>query len=348
MLKKEEIEIIKRYIDGAANEDEATWVESLFSEGEDNISLYHYLENDWKMMVDDKTLSEIKFEHLLDKVHHKIWKTDRAKQRRPLQRFMRIYMKAAAILLLPLIIAGGLVYTMFLEKPDNISANQVVNYSLFAPMGSRISFTLPDGTHGMLNSGSTLSYSLPFTNNRNLKLDGEGWFDVAHDENHPFSINTMNSRIKVLGTVFNVRSYPDDKYVEVVLQNGKVEFEDNINKEIVTIRPSERLVFQDGSISTSVTDPSKYRAWTEGMLVFRDEPMDEVARRIERWYNVKVILADASLEKYSFHATFTDDKLEDVLYCLSMTSPITYKIRKQTLMPDGSYNKALVTIYMKK
>jgi len=75
--------------------------------------------------------------------------------------------------------------------------------------------------------------------------------------------------------------------------------------------------------------------------------MVEVARRIERWYNVKVILADKELEKYSFRGTFEDDKLEDVFRLLAMTSPIKYKITPRTLLPDGSYEKEIVTVSLK-
>ena len=79
----------------------------------------------------------------------------------------------------------------------------------------------------MLNSGSKLSYSLPFNNNRQIKLEGEAWFEVNHDEDHPFEISTGNSTVKVLGTSFNMSAYPAENYVEVVLQKGKVEFLDN-------------------------------------------------------------------------------------------------------------------------
>jgi ferric-dicitrate binding protein FerR (iron transport regulator) len=107
------------------------------------------------------------------------------------------------------------------------------------------------------------------------------------------------------------------------------------------------LVFQNGNISKSVTDPAKYNAWTEGKLVFRGDPMAEVARRIERWYNVKIELGDKELEKYTFRATFQDDTLEDVLRFLSLTSPIRYSITPRELMQDGTYRKEKVTIYLK-
>jgi ferric-dicitrate binding protein FerR (iron transport regulator) len=199
----------------------------------------------------------------------------------------------------------------------------------------------------MLNSGSYLSYSLPFINNRQIKLEGEAWLEVTHDEEHPFEVSTINSTVKVLGTSFNMSAYPAENYVELVLQEGKVEFQGNKGDKKVIMAPSERLVFHNGNIIKSVTDPAKYKSWTEGKLVFRGDPMTEVARRIERWYNVKVELADKELEKYSFRATFQDDSLEAVLRLLSMTSPIRYKITPRELLQDGTYKKEEVTIYMK-
>jgi transmembrane sensor len=345
-LKNNDFDKIERYINGEANSKEVALVESLFLNGEENITLRSLLKEKWELMLSENARSEVNLNHLLDSVHHTIRKNDALQSQKALRKFARIYMKAAALLLLPLMIAGGLMYN-YLNRDNKIPLNQEVSSSIYAPMGSRVSFRLPDGTTGMLNSGSTLSYSLPFTNKRHIILEGEGWFDVAHDTDHPFEVKTINSTIKVLGTRFNVSSYPEENYVEVVLQQGKVEFDNNLNNEKVIINPSERLVFQNGSINTFLTDPSKYNAWTEGMLVFRDDPMKEVARRIERWYNVKVVLADKSLEKYSFHATFIDDTLEEVLSCLSMTSPITYSIKKPEMLKDSSYTKTVVTIFMK-
>ena len=298
-------------------------------------------------MVRDTSPSEVNLNHLLDRVHHIIRKNETLKRQKPFQKIIRIYMRAAAILLLPLLIAGGMVYS-YLSNHGKITADQRVSSTIFAPLGARVSFILPDGTTGMLNSGSHLSYSLPFTNNRQVKLEGEAWLEVKHDQDHPFEISNGNSTVKVLGTSFNMSAYPAENYIEVVLQQGKVEFLDKKGNEKVTMLPSERLVYQNGNIIKTVTDASKYNAWTEGKLVFRGDPMAEVARRIERWYNVKIQLADKELEKYSFRATFLDDTLEEVLRCLSLTSPIRYKITPRELMPDDTFKKQEVTIFMKK
>ena len=319
----------------------------MFLDGENNSTFRHLLEKDWDILLRDSALSEVNLNHLLDKIHHQIRRNENQKKKTILRRFTRIYMKVAAILLLPLLIAGGLVYNykIYHGKP---TINRQTGVMIYAPMGARISFDLPDGTTGMLNSGSKLSYYLPFTDSRRVKLEGEAWLEVNHYKDRPFEVSTGNSIVKVLGTSFNVSAYPEENYVEVVLQDGEVEFLEKTGSDKVTMLPSERLVFRNGNISKSVTDPSKYNAWTEGKLVFRGDQMAEVARRLERWYNVKVDLADRQLEKYSFRAIFLDDTLEDVLRFLSMTSPIRYSIAPSELMQDGTYKKEVVTIYLKK
>jgi transmembrane sensor len=343
MLKQEDIDKIERFIDGQANDSEKAWVESLFLNGEDNYTLRNSLEKNWIKMLSEESHAEVNLSHLLDRVHHVIRKNEIMKRQKPLQKLIRIYVRAAAILLFPLLIAG-LIYSYLGSK---VTTEQSVSSSIYAPLGARVSFKLPDGTSGILNSGSHLSYSIPFTNHRQIKLEGEAWFEVNHNEDHPFEISAGNSTVRVLGTRFNMSAYPEENYIEVVLQQGKVEFLDKKNDKKVIMLPLERLVFQNGNISKSITDPTKYNAWTEGKLVFRGDPMAEVTRRIERWYNVKVNLADKELENYSFRAIFLDDSLADVLKLLSMTSPIRYRITPRVLMEDGTYKKEEVTIYLK-
>lgn len=345
-LEKTDLEKLERYIDGQADDIEKAWVESLFINGEDDDTFRSLLEKDWNLIPDDSSPSNADLSNLLDRVHHIIRKNEQLKKETRFYRFTRMYMKVAAVLMFPLLIAGSLGYIYMNNKSQQVK-ERPSNCKIYAPMGARVSFHLPDGTVGMLNSGSSLSYSLPFSNNRQIALIGEAWFEVNHDVKHPFEITAGTSTVKVLGTKFNMCAYPADHFVEVVLKEGKVEY---LNKEILkkaVIYPSERLVFQNGKISRSVIDPSKYNAWINGELIFKGDPMIEVARRIEYWYNIKVKLHDKELEKYSFRATFKDDNLEEVLRFLSMTSPIRYQITPRKLMSDGTYDKEKVTIYLK-
>jgi transmembrane sensor len=345
MLKESDLTKIEHYLNGTADKKEKEWVESQFSKGEDNLSFRNYLESDWENTNPDKSQYEINLNHQLDRIHHLIRKKESMENQKPLRKVISIYTKAAAILLLPLLLTGAIAYTLMSGK--NKSGSESVSTSIFAPLGSRVSFKLPDGTTGMLNSGSHLSYSIPFNNDRRVDLDGEAWFDVFHDEKKPFEVTAGSAKIKVLGTSFNLSAYPVDNFVEVVLQEGKVEFTNDANGEKFIVMPSERLISNNGVVSKTITDPEKYNAWTQGKLVFRGDPMKEVARRIARWYNVEVELADQKLERYSFRAIFVDDSLEEVLRYLSMTSPISYKIAPRELMKDGTYKKEVVTFYLK-
>jgi ferric-dicitrate binding protein FerR (iron transport regulator) len=341
-LKQTDFEKIDRYIKGVANDSERNYVESLFLDGETNLYFSNCLNKDWEQLLKENSSPEVNLSQILDRIHHIIRKKEIEKRQKPLQKIIRGYMKAAAILLIPLLVSGTLYY-FYQSGKYKTGTDQMSASMIYAPMGSRVTFNLPDGTKGMLNSGSHLSYSLPFTDNRHVALEGEAWFEVVKDEDHPFEISAGNSSVKVLGTSFNLNAYPAENYLEVVVQEGKVEFLEN--KERVTVVPSERLIVQDGKTFKFVVDPSKYNAWTEGKLVFRGDPMAEVARRIERWYNVKINLASQELEKYSFRATFQDDSLDDVLRFLAMTSPIRYKISPRILTPDGTYKKEEVSIY---
>jgi ferric-dicitrate binding protein FerR (iron transport regulator) len=346
ILKEHDLEKINRYLDGTADAGENDWVESLFAHGEDNLSLKYLLENEWHKLLKDSNTAEPDFSRVLDHIHHLIRIQENRKRKKTIQRIFRIYARVAAVLLIPVMIAGGLLIMnrALFVKPVS---EQMVTSSIYAPKGSRISFTLPDGSSGMLNGGSKLTYNLPFSSDRKLKLEGEAWFDVVKDEKHPVEITAGSAKVKVLGTSFNLMAYPEESYLEVVLKTGKVEFQADSTRVSMEMQPSERLVYTKGEISRWLTDPDKYTGWTKGRLVFNKDPMAEVARRIERWYNVTVILADKALEKYSFRGTFEDDSLEEVMRLLAMTSPIRYKISPRKLLPDGTYEKEKVTIYLK-
>jgi ferric-dicitrate binding protein FerR (iron transport regulator) len=342
-IHKDDFEKIDRYVRGEANESERAYVEALFPVGENNFYLRQRLEEDWDSIKSEDN-SHIKFnlDNFLDKIHHEIRKNESARMQSPMQKFVRLYSKIAAIIVFPLIIAGGIFYSQLSFKYKYLTSQQASS-DIYAPLGSRVSFSLPDGTKGMLNGGSTLTYSTPFSENRKIKLKGEAWLEVKRDEKHPFLIRAGNSLVKVLGTSLNVSAYANEDYIAVVLKEGKVNFTVKEGYKEIAMLPTERLVLRKGQLSKDIVDPSKYSAWTEGKLVFRSDSMVEIARQIERWYNVKVTVSDKKLEKYTFRATFQDDKLEDVLKYLAMTSPISYKIIPGKII-NGTYQKQEIII----
>ena len=199
MLNSKESEILELYINGLANTDEKRYVWSLFSKGEDNNLLRYALEKDWNTMLDNPEESDADFDKIFSQIKNRIRKNEYQKRKKLISRIYRIYIKVAAILLFPLLIAGTVLY-FFSGNKFLTPTNQEASANIYAPLGSRVTFTLPDGTSGMLNSGSSLSYSLPFNSKRRVKLEGEAWFEVMKDEVHPFEISTGNSIVKVFGT----------------------------------------------------------------------------------------------------------------------------------------------------
>jgi transmembrane sensor len=346
MLQQSDIEKLDRFSRGLSDPEEELYIYSLYSDLEESRSLEEHLHSGWIEYLKDHPARPEELTWLLDRIHHIIHNRERRKEQTMIRKLYRWYSLAAAILLIPFLIAAGF-WLAGREGDQKMLSEQRMTSNLVAPMGSRIAFTLPDGTKGWLNSGSAMAYSLPFSDQRKVTLIGEAWFEVARDEKNPFEITAGNSKIRVLGTKFNVNAYPAEKYVEVVLDEGKVEFSCPGISVPVVLKPDERLVYRNEKVNLSMTDASKYAAWVDGKLVFRGDPMAEVARRLERWYNIDVEIVDKDLETYTFRGTFQDDSLAEVLRLLSMTSPIRYKISERKALDDGTFEKEKVLLYRK-
>ncbi len=345
MIRKSDIEKLDRFRRGLSDRAEKQSVYSLFSKNEENSDFRQHLLKEFDDHLKNNKEEDHHLSYLLDRIHHLIHNKENKKKSPAARRIYRWY-SAAAMLLTPILIAG-IVWVTGQKQGHLPVAEAPVTSTLYAPMGSRISFSLPDGTTGWLNSGSSLNYSLPFAGNRQVAVSGEAWLNVAHDKDHPFEITTGKSKVQVLGTKFNLSAYPEEDRVEVVLEEGEVEFSTPGHQSGIGVKPNERLVFSGGTVNIRPADVAKYSAWTEGKLVFRADPMIEVARRIERWYNAEVVLVDNDLERDLISGTFQDDSLEDVFYYLSMTSPIRYKIFDQQVNADGTLQKTKVLLYRK-
>lgn len=346
MLDKRKIELLKRYENDLANPEDLRSIEQIFSQENSDQELYEYLENKWNTLAGVEGIDESRLNQIRNEIHEIILNYEFERRNRLTHRLVTAYMRLAAVLLVPLIITSIFFFIHRSSQPVAPSPDKIVVNNIHAPLGSRVAFELPDGTSGWLNSGSDLTYSVPFSQNRKVSLKGEAWFDVKKDSANPFEIKAGNSLVKVLGTSFNLCAYDDQRYVELVLQRGKVEFIANEKK--VEIAPDERIVFNEKKMALTKVDPEKYKAWTNGKLIFRGDNMKEVARRISRWYNVDVVLSSSELERFSFRGTFEDDSLPEVLKLLRMTSPITYQIVPRVQNADGSYRKERVIIYTRK
>ncbi len=236
----------------------------------------------------------------------------------------------------------------FQEKQTELAQNEITWHEIHSPAGMRSHVVLPDGTDLWLNAESKIKYSIPFTReNRHVELTGEAFLKVVKNENAPFIVNAGAASVKVLGTQFNFKAYPEDEQLEVALTEGSVEFNGTTadgKKAAVTLIPNDFLAMNKttGQVKLQNKNLNKYISWVKNIIIFDETPMPEVAKTLERWYGVKVVIADTEINKYKFTTTFENESLFRVLELLELSSPaikIKYtpgKINKQTNIASQS------------
>ncbi|HZL10890.1 MAG TPA: FecR domain-containing protein [Prolixibacteraceae bacterium] len=331
-MKEELKDIIQNYSEGKISLKEHIDLADQLS-GKHGSYTEEILYSDWKSQLASETIIDRNLDTILDKVHHRIRLNE---SKKPTQiNWIQTFQRVAAILIFPLLLSLAYLY---LYPAQEIESNSYAE--IYCPMGVRSKFILPDGSTGYLNSGSILKYPVSFTHERKVELIGEAFFDVVHNKEIPFHVKTQNLDIKVLGTTFNVIANTDEETEEIVLQTGQVDISSKDGNQLAILKPNEELTLDINkrTYSKSTVEASQYTSWKEGKLIFRNENMQQMARRISRWYNVDVVVDDLLLN-YTFHATFIDEPLDEVLKLLSITTPISYREEKRESHKDGVYQK---------
>lgn len=338
-MKEQLQHLIKRYSEGKLNLKEQIDLSEQLTDPENHLA-EEVLNNDWNSQLDSKIISDKDFNPILDRVHHHIRLNEGDKQIRII--WLQGFQRVTAILIVPLLLSF-LGYYYFQVKS---SATPVSFAEIQCPMGVRTRFQLPDGSTGYLNSGSRLKYPVSFATERKVQLVGEAFFDVIHNEKLPFHVNTKNLDIKVLGTTFNVIANDDEQTEEIVLQTGKVDVSSKSGDQMAVLKPNEQLTLdiEKQTVNKNDVEASQYTSWKEGKLVFRNENMQQVARRLSRWYNAEVIIDDRMLDTYTFHATFADEPLDEVLKLLSMTTPLSFEEEKRESNQQGVFQKRKIVL----
>ncbi len=233
------------------------------------------------------------------------------------------------------------------------------NTEISVPYGSKSRIILPDGTIVNLNSGSFIKYAVNFSSTqREIYIEGEAFFDVAKDLENPFYVKTKDITVKVLGTKFNIKSYPEEKTVQTTLVSGALEIYSNkkrTKQPLITLSPNQQAIVEKetDSITTchavniiqetdliapepisigSPLDMSQVIAWKDNRLTFRDDSFYELARKMERWYNVNIEIKDKELAKKQFSGVFVNETVEQALNALKMVTPFEYKMKKNNIL----------------
>jgi ferric-dicitrate binding protein FerR (iron transport regulator) len=246
---------------------------------------------------------------------------------------------------------------------ETIAATEAkaIHKVIATPNGKNTSFKLPDGSTVWLNAGSKLDYSKIYeSGNREVYLTGEAFFDVVKNPARPFIIHTSSIDVKVLGTKFNVKAYPEDKTVETSLVQGSVEvFVKNRPGEKYLLKPNQKLVLlnEEQAVAksslvnnrkdinlpiiaiTHLTYPKNdtlatETSWTRNKLSFEGESFVEIAKKMERWYDVTITFKNQELEEEALNGDFSKETLQQALEALRFTNnnSFRYKIEGKTVI----------------
>ncbi|MDR0332852.1 MAG: FecR family protein [Dysgonamonadaceae bacterium] len=247
----------------------------------------------------------------------------------PLQRkknqWLRVWQAAAAVALLFIVS-----YAVFKQGGEQNTV-QFADIRVETPANSRAKTSLPDGTIVWLNANSTLIYSQAFgIEDRLVHLTGEGYFEVQRNENLPFNVQTDGLQVNVLGTTFNVRNYIDDAEAVISLLEGKILVENHIIQgKDIEMNPGGKLLFdkKSGEIYLTKANENAAVAWINGYLFFDNELLSDIARELERAYNVKITV-QPNVANLRFFAKFSlsTHNINDILSMLASTGQIKYNI----------------------
>ncbi len=216
-------------------------------------------------------------------------------------------------------------------KKTDKQSKQLQYNTLIVPKGGEYTIALADGTVVKLNSHSKLKYPVEFIGSeRKVFLEGEAYFDVAHNADLPFLVNINNINIKVLGTSFNVNSY-DNSFVETVLVEGKVEI--NVNNKNKVLLPNHKAIVSDNEVFVEEVDVDPYIAWTRGDFVFYNEPLDKIMNKLSLWYNIEVIYSLDEIKDYKLTGEMQRSaEIADVLYFFEKSLDLKFEIQDKQII----------------
>lgn len=219
-----------------------------------------------------------------------------------------------------------LIYT-----PSDTSREVKFN-TLIVPRGTSFHLVLSDGTRVWLNADSKITYPVAFTGNtREVRLEGEAFFDVKKNGQAPFTVNTDRLKVRVLGTKFNVNTFADAGYVSAALVEGAVEVSGMTGEPCRLVPGQVAMIDTIGKIRITNTELKAYTAWIDDMFCFRNAPLSEILKQVERYYNVKVIYDAGYREEYYTGDIYRNKPLQTLLDVLEMTIPVKFELLDQVV-----------------
>ena len=308
-------QLLIRFLTHTCTSEDLRLVDQWIASGKPNADWLFEMERIWSLKDELRFSDRREIEEAYNRFTLSLGKSKNAK---PHFYIYPILKYVAAVIIIGLL--GLNLYKMV--QPATVGENTVE-----VPKGQRASLMLSDGTKIWLNSQSKLIYPTQFSDKeRNVRLEGEAFFDVAHKEHLSFVVHSPLLAIKVLGTKFNVKAYFDEKSV-VTLAEGKVEVETNDCKNRLTLKPNEQVSYSgsSGLALEKNINTNTVKLWMKGEGAFIQCRLDHIVRDLERKFDVKIVITDHSLSSEVFTCRFKDTAtIEQVLHLLKETRRLDY------------------------
>lgn len=280
---------------------------------------------------------EIDSEVMIESVFRQIeaYESKQDKRTEPvIQRIIQFYQRIAAFLLIPVIGVGLLYWFGLVSKPEGGYAETI------APRGQKSQIVLADGTKVWLNSDTKIKYPGNFaTNQRDVYLEGEAFFEVTKNAHHPFVVHTSGLDVRVLGTKFDVKAYPDEKNIETSLFEGKINLEtkdqgnDKIIKTEVLPGQSYAYLTTEKKLVAGNFPKDEIDGWKKNQLIFKDDTFNNLVRKVERWYDVKIVYDEFLFSDRRLTVELREgERLDRLMQIISLALQVNYKYENGTIL----------------
>jgi len=327
-MDKQRVEsLIEKYINSACSAEEEQIIENFLDQVQAKNKNW-----DTSLFGPEDSVKEKIYQSILQKIQ-----PPTANHKKQVLQWHMIKVAATIALMLAF---GFAAYWLFVH-PKGEKEYHVQTLTVSVPFGETTSLKLCDGTKVTLNAGSHFLYPESFNStSREVNLEGEAYFEVVHSDKAPFVVKTNELDIIVLGTAFNVCSYPGENIVETTLVKGKVSLRVNHNNATtnndIILKPGQRAVYSKNANTLHIerVNTRLFTSWKDGLLVFSDTPLTDLTQRLHRWYDVGFVFLNDEIKTYLYTVTFENEPLPDVLNILAEMTPITYTINSGIVTID--------------
>jgi len=312
--------MIIRLFSGEASREEKKDIENWLNQKPENRKLLNDLKEIWLTAGIEQNADHYEVERAVGQFRQKIRFTGQ-KAVLP-QRIPRLIRYAAVLLLL---IALPLSY-YYGKKSTPLSGSFT---TISCAQGDKTAIVLPDSSQVILNSGSRLTFNNNFQNGpRQVFLDGEAYFSVQKRTQNPFRVKTSDIEVEVLGTEFNLKAYSDEETTTTTLVTGCLKVTQGDNSTL--IKPNQKLVYNKKSGNTDlskINDLAPETEWKDGRLVFRNQSLEELEHKLERWFDVEIEFADEQVKSRRFTGTLERESILEVISYFGRSKYVAYQIK---------------------